>query len=470
MMRMKRILQSVRFRLSLFAGRLSPLHIIPFSFFAAILAGTLLLLLPWASSPGSSTDFLTACFTATTSVCVTGLVVVDTYAHWSLFGQVVLLFLIQIGGLGIISAIALLMMVFHRKISLKNRTILRDALNLDSVSGTLRFLLGVFRGTLLVEGVGALFYAFSFVPACGWRKGLWYSVFHAVSAFCNAGIDILGPDSLMGYASDWYFLSVTMLLIITGGLGYVVWFDVRSTMKKSLRHRFSLRQMLTRLSEHSKLVLGMTLFLILGGAVFIFFAERTNPGTLGGKSFPDQLLGSLFQSVTFRTAGFAAMPQDKLTGVSCLAGYLLMFIGGSPIGTAGGVKTVTFFLVLLNAASYISDRNSAVVFRHSVPGELMRKAAAIVLVSFFSMLLLTLLLMSVSSVSMEDGLFEICSAIATVGLTRGLTPNLSTGGKWIVIIAMYLGRIGPISMALFFSRMRQENNLIHFGEGRFYVG
>ena len=466
---MNDISETGKIRSARFAGRLSPLHIIPLSFLAAILAGTLLLLLPWASS-GRPTDFLTALFTATTSVCVTGLVVVDTYAHWSLFGQVVILILIQLGGLGIISVISLLLMLFHRKISLKNRTLLRDAMNLDSVSGTLRFLLHVVRGTFLVEGIGALCYAFSFVPAYGWSKGLWYSAFHAVSAFCNAGIDLLGPDSLIRYASDGYVLFVTMILIVMGGLGYVVWFDVQHTVKKSLRRRYSPRQMLARFSEQSRLVLLLTFFLILIGTVVVFLAERTNPETLGGMSLPDQLMGSLFQSVTFRTAGFAAIPQDKLTGVSCMAGDILMFIGGSPTGTAGGVKTVTFFLVFLNVFSYISNRDSAVIFKNRVSEELMRKAAAIVFVSLASTLLLTMALMAVSSVSMEDGLFEICSAIATVGLTRGLTPNLNAGGKWIVIAAMYLGRIGPISMALFFSRAKPEKNLIHFADGRFFVG
>ena len=457
-------------RLLRLTGRLSPLHIIPLSFLAAIAVGTLLLLLPWASSGAGPTDFLTALFTATTSVCVTGLVVVDTYAHWSLFGHVVILILIQIGGLGIVSAISLLLVLFHKKISLKNRTLLRDSMNLDSVTGTLRFLLYVVRGTFLVEGIGAVCYAFAFVPSFGWGKGLWYSVFHAVSAFCNAGIDLLGPDSLIGYASDRYVLTVTMLLIITGGLGYVVWYDLRNTVKKGLRHRYSPRQTFVRLSEQSRLVLALTFSLILIGAVIIFLAERANPQTLGGKSFPDQLMGSLFQSVTFRTAGFAAVPQDKLTGVSCLAGYLLMFIGGSPTGTAGGVKTVTIFLVILNSFSYISNRDSAVIFKSRVSEEMMRKAAAIVFVSMASTLLLTMALMAVSSVSLEDGLFEICSAVATVGLTRGLTPSLNTGGKWIVIVSMYLGRIGPISMAFFFSRLKRETHPVHYAEGRFFVG
>ena len=450
--------------------RLGPVHIIPLSFLAAILIGTLLLMLPPASSDGRATGFLTACFTSTTSVCVTGLVVVDTFAHWSSFGQVVILVLIQLGGFGVVSAVSLIMLVSHRKFSLKDRKLLQDALNLDSTSGVLRFLRNVVKGTLLVEGFGAFLYSFIFIPAYGWGKGIWFSVFHAVSAFCNAGIDILGPDSLISYASNRFLLGVTMILIVLGGLGYVVWFDILSGVKNGFRRRYSFRQTFIRLHEHTRLVLILTFALILAGAGVIFLAERTNPGTIGGRPLGDQLYGSLFQSVTFRTAGFAAVPQENLTDISCLAGYLLMFIGGSPVGTAGGIKTVTFFLVIMNAVSYIGDNDSAVIFRRRVSEDLMRKAAAIALVSLASTLLLTTLLIAVSQVSLKDALYEICSALATVGLSRGLTQGLTIPGKWIVLFSMYLGRIGPISMALFFTRQKPDRNRISFAEGRFYVG
>ena len=450
--------------------RLTPVHIIPLSFLAAILAGALLLTLPAASAAGRATDFLTACFTSATSVCVTGLVVVDTFAHWSRFGQVVILILIQLGGFGIVTAVSLIMLIAHKKFTLNDRKLLMNALNLDTTTGVLRFLMQAVKGTFLVEGFGAFLYAFCFIPAYGWGKGIWFSVFHAVSAFCNAGIDILGPDSLISYASNRFLLSVTMMLIILGGLGYVVWFDILSGVKNGFRRGYSVRQTFTRLHEHTRLVLVLTLLLILAGAGVVFLAERNNPGTLGGKTPGDQLFGSLFQSVTFRTAGFAAVPQENLTDISCLAGYLLMFIGGSPVGTAGGIKTVTFFLVIMNAVSYIGERNSVVIFNRRVSEDLMRKAAAIVLVSAASVLLLTVLLIAASSVSLKDGLYEICSALATVGLSRGLTQGLTSLGKWIVLFSMYLGRIGPISMALFFTRQKPMDSRISFAEGRFYVG
>ena len=450
--------------------RLSPVHIIPLSFLLAIAVGTLLLLLPAASAEGAETDFLTALFTSTTSVCVTGLVVVDTYAHWSLFGKVVILILIQLGGLGIVTAISMVMLFLRRRFSLRSRTLLLDALNLDSRLGLLSFLARIFKWTLIVEGLGAALYCFAFIPRFGPVKGIWVSVFTSISAFCNAGIDIIGPDSLHGYAGSPLVLIVTMGLIVLGGLGYIVWFDLGRCAKDAIHFRFSPRQALRRLGEHSRLVLRLTLWLILLGAVLIFLAEYRNPDTLGNMSPGGKVLNSLFQSVTFRTAGFYAVPQEKLGTFSCLVGYLWMFIGGSPIGTAGGVKTVTMFLVLANAISYTNARKATTLFRRRISDELMQKAAAIVMISFLTMFVSALLLLAFEPVSMTDGLFEAVSAVATVGLSRGLTPSLHTAGRLVIIATMYLGRIGPISMALFLARPKPGKNSVTYGEGKFYVG
>ncbi|MBR3475330.1 MAG: potassium transporter TrkH [Oscillospiraceae bacterium] len=450
--------------------RLSPVHIIPLSFLLAIAVGTLLLLLPAASAEGAETDFLTALFTSTTSVCVTGLVVVDTYAHWSLFGKVVILILIQLGGLGIVTAISMVMLFLRRRFSLRSRTLLLDALNLDSRLGLLSFLARIFKWTLIVEGLGAALYCFAFIPRFGPVKGIWVSVFTSISAFCNAGIDIIGPDSLHGYAGSPLVLIVTMGLIVLGGLGYIVWFDLGRCAKDAIHFRFSPRQALRRLGEHSRLVLRLTLWLILLGAVLIFLAEYRNPDTLGNMSPGGKVLNSLFQSVTFRTAGFYAVPQEKLGTFSCLVGYLWMFIGGSPIGTAGGVKTVTMFLVLANTISYTNARKATTLFRRRISDELMQKAAAIVMISFLTMFVSALLLLAFEPVSMTDGLFEAVSAVATVGLSRGLTPSLHTAGRLVIIATMYLGRIGPISMALFLARPKPGKNSVTYGEGKFYVG
>ena len=450
--------------------RISPVRVIPLSFFLAILAGTLLLIIPAASAPGEKTDLITALFTSTTSVCVTGLVVTDTYAHWSPFGQLIILLLIQIGGLGVVSVGSMIMLAGKKKFSFGERKLLSDSLNVDKRRGLLSFLIRIFRGVFLVEGVGAVLYAVKFVPLLGFGKGLWASVFHAVSAFCNAGMDVVGKNSMMDFRESPYLMCVTMILIILGGLGFVVWFDLLDGIRSGIRRRFGISVKPGRLSEHSKLVLVMTAILLLAGTAGILAAEYHNPGTLGNMSLPGKILNSLFQSVTFRTAGFSSVPQENLKEISCAFGCILMFIGGSPVGTAGGVKTVTVFLILMNAYSYIKGKKESIIFHRKVSEEIMRKAAAIVIVSFSAVCVMTLLLLSRGGIAFTDALYEIVSALGTVGLSRGLTPSLDTAGKIIVIISMYLGRIGPISMAIFFVKPSGTENRLRHAEGNFYVG
>ena len=308
------------------------------------------------------------------------------------------------------------------------------------------------------------------VPRFGFAHGVWTSVFTAVSAFCNAGIEVLGPDSLVPYRNNPLVLIVTMILIITGGLGYVVWFDLYSKTKAGMKQSYSAAQIRKSYSEHTKLVLTLTFLLILLGACVIFAAEYNNPQSLGELSFPLKLLNSVFESVTLRTAGFAAFSQSALRDSSCLTAYFLMFIGGSPIGTAGGVKTTTFFLFVLNTVSYIKGKNSAHVYKRSVSSEQLMKATAIVQVSMGTILVLTMLLVSTNPVGIEDGLFEVVSACATVGLTRGVTPMLNTAGKLIITLAMYLGRIGPITMAIFLAGGKKEEPDVHYSEGDFIIG
>ena len=451
-------------------SRISSVHLIPLSFLVAILTGTALLMLPVSSAAGTSAGFLTALFTATTSVCVTGLVVVDTFSYWSRFGHVVILFLIQAGGLGIISVVSMMMLLTRKKFSLGDRLLLQDSLNLTTGKDVLVFLRRVLIGTFLFEGIGAAAYAMVFIPAYGLGAGLWYSLFHAVSAFCNAGIDILGSNSLVNYQSHPFVLSVTMMLIIMGGLGYVVWFDIASRIRKGRRRHLTARQIVKRFSEHTKLVLNVTGILLISGMLIFLVSEYNNPQTLGPMPLPEKILNSLFESVTLRTAGFASFPQEEMNEVSCLAAYLIMFIGGSPVGTAGGVKTVTMFLVFASAAAYIRGSREGVLFNRSISEEIMRKAAAVVTVSALTVMSLTFLLLAVEKVSLTDGLFEVISACATVGLSRGLTSSLSSGGRLIIILAMYLGRIGPISMAIFFTGQKDGKKGIHYAEGNYFVG
>ena len=451
-------------------NRISPVQLIPLSFLVAIAVGTLLLLLPFSTAPSEHTGFLTALFTATTSVCVTGLVVADTYAHWSVFGQAVILILVQIGGLGVIAVASMLMLVWKKKFYLGDRMLLGDSLNIDKRKGVLSFLRRIFKGVFIVEGVGAGLYAIRFIPLLGVSKGIWASVFQSVSAFCNAGMDIVGPNSMMDFADSPFLMCLTMALIILGGLGFVVWFDLLDGIRSGFKSGFSPVKVFKRLSEHSRLVLILTLVLTVFGALFVFAAEFSNPDTMGNMSIPGKILNSFFQSVTFRTAGFASVPQEKLTELSCTVGYVLMFIGGSPVGTAGGVKTVTVFLFFMNAMSYIKGRKENVIFQKRVSEEQMRKASAIVFVSMITEFVMVSLLIACEGIPLTDAMYEIVSALGTVGLTRAITPTLNTLGRIVVIVSMYLGRIAPISMAVFFSKGSSPANTIRHSEGTFYVG
>lgn len=450
--------------------KISSVQLIPFSFLAAILIGALILMLPISSAAGTWTNPLVALFTATTSTCVTGLVVVDTFSYFSVFGQVIILGLIQIGGLGIITVISMIMLITQKKFSLGDRKMLQDSLNLNTDVGILKILIRISKDVFKVEAVGALLYAISFVPEYGVGRGLWYSVFHSISAFCNAGIDIIGTRSLMDYKSNPLVMCTTMILIVLGGLGYVVWFDMSENIKAGIRHRFTPVQIVKRFNEHTKLVLSVTGALIVTGAVFFFFAEYGNAGTIGELSLFDKIINSFFESVTLRTAGFCSFPQQNMTDFSCVMSYFLMFIGGSPIGTAGGVKTVTIFLALMNVISYIREDNQTVLFHHRATEESMRKATVIVSVAAFTIIVLTLLLIVTNPINLQDGLYEVISASATVGLSRGLTSSLNTVGRIIIIVAMYLGRIGPISLAIFFAGRKNHKTKCRYTEGNFFVG
>lgn len=448
----------------------SSIRLIPLSFLLTILTGAILLTLPVSSATGSATDFITALFTATTSVCVTGLVVVDTFSHWSLFGHIVILVLIQLGGLGVISVLSMLMLITQRKFSLSNRKILQDSLNLNTDVGVLKFLKRVFRGTIATELAGAALYSYAFVPEFGFVKGLWISLFNSVSAFCNAGIDIMGPDSLERFQEDPYVLGITMVLIIMGGLGFVVWFDISNTTRSGLARRFNPIQIFKRFNEHTKVAITVTFFLIISGAICFYASEYDNPFTIGRLGQRDRIINCLFQSVTLRTAGFCTFPQENLSGISCIIADILMFIGGSPMGTAGGIKTVTFFLMLLWILSYIRAKDKTIIFKRKVNDELMHKATVVVILAMFNVIILTLLLLAVNPMSAEDALFEIISGSGTVGLTRGITSTLNNHGRLVVIAAMYLGRIGPVSMALFFTNGRPRKRVNDYLEGKFYVG
>ena len=427
------------------------------SFLIGIIIGSVLLTLPISSANGKSVPYIDALFTATTSVCVTGLVTLPTVTTWSVFGQIIILILIQIGGLGIITIMSAIMIGMNQRLGLKSRILLQDAFNLNSMSGVVVFLKKVISGTFLVEGIGALLYMTVFIPKYG-ARGIWISVFNSISAFCNAGIDIMSENSLCDYATNPMINITTSLLVILGGIGYVVWWDVIHVIKNFHRHKL---KSFARLTLHSKIALSATGILLLGGAILFFVFEYNNPLTLKDLSLPDKIQIALFQSVTTRTAGFASVPQENLTNASSVVSLMLMFIGGSPVGTAGGVKTVTFVVLIFAALSAIKNEDDVALFSRRIEKQAISKAVAVITVSFMIMFISTVLLSAVTDARILDIAYETVSATATVGLTRNLTSSLNMWGKIIIIFTMYLGRVGPISLLIAFNLKREKKNIIN---------
>ena len=438
---------------------LSTTQIIMISFLCVILLGSLLLSLPVSSANGEPIPYIDALFTATTATCVTGLVTLTTATAWSLFGQAVILLLIQVGGLGIITVLAGVMLALHRRMGLTERLLLQDSFNLNSLSGLSGFLGRVIIGTFAVEAAGALLYMIVFIPEFG-PRGIWYAVFNAVSAFCSAGMDVIGENSLMNYATNPLVNTVTTLLIVLGGLGFPVWWDILRVMSLSVRKRNP--RFLSHLTLQSKMALTATAILLFGGGLIILLLENHNPATLGGLSFFDKVQVALFQSVTTRTAGFATVDQAALTPATTALCLILMFIGGSPVGTAGGVKTVTVLVLAAYAFSTIRGKREVGLFNRCIPRDVLRKSVAVVGMSFLIAAVSTLLLAAVTpDCELTDILYETVSATATVGLSRNLTPTLTTAGKIIVAVTMYLGRVGPISLAVAFGVSKENQNIVN---------
>lgn len=425
-------------------------------FLGAIIAGTLLLSLPFASSDGQCTAFIDALFTAVTSVCVTGLTTVSVYEHWNFFGQFVILILMQLGGLGVVTFSTIFLMVFGKRITLKNRLLIQSAYGLETLSGLLRMTSRILKGTLIVEGLGALAYYIHLIPVKGWVNGLWCAIFQSVSAFCNAGMDVLGNTSLFEYRDDVIMNLITCALIILGGIGFPVWWNIIEVNREIRTRDKNKSRALLKLSLHTKLVCTTTLILLAGGTILTLILEYNNPETIGQLPFGNKLLASFFQSVTTRTAGFYTIPQESLNSSTAMVQLILMFIGGSPSGTAGGIKTVTIGVIIISTIAIIRDSREAEAFGRRISEEYLRKALAVALVSIATFMTATILLAAVQQSALIDTLYETVSATATVGLSRGLTTQLNTGGKIIIICCMYLGRIGPISLALLFNSSRKE--------------
>lgn len=431
--------------------RWNTVRIVAAGFLGVILLGGFLLWLPICNQ--EPIDFIDALFTSTTAVCVTGLVTVTPATQFTLLGKGILLLLIQIGGLGVIACIAIFFFLLRKKVTLKERVILHEAYNSDRIGGIVGMVKKVILGTFVVEGAGAIAYAFQFVPEYGVVRGIGYSIFHAVSAFCNAGIDILGEDSLSRYVGNPLVNITTMLLIILSGIGFTVWYDVLEKIQKIHRHELPRKWWFTRLRLHSKIAVITTLVLIVAGTAGIFLMEYHNPDTIGGMSVGQKIMASMFQSVTTRTAGFLTVPQVSLRTETKLLSCVLMFIGGSPGGTAGGVKTTTVAMLLLICLSFVRGGEDVECFGRRISSANMRAGISVVMVSLLTGLagIIAITVIEPESVALIDIIYEVTSAVGTVGLTANLTPELARASQAVIMLLMYMGRLGPITLMLLFA-------------------
>lgn len=450
---------------------LKTIQMIGLGFLILIFIGSICLSLPIAAQNGEATPYIDALFTATTSSCVTGLVTVVTGEHWSFFGQLVILIMIQMGGLGVVSFTTLVLIIAGKRIKLKQRLLIQEAYGFDTLTGLVRMVKKMFKGTLIAEGLGAVGYAFIYIPRYGFFKGMWVSVFTAVSAFCNAGMDLMGANSLMDYVTHPWMNVVTTTLIILGGLGFIVWWDIAAMLRRVLVEKMDWRLSVRRMSIHSKLVLVSTALLIVSGMMVFLITEWNNPLTMGSLTVGEKILASLFQSVTLRTAGFVSISQSGLKTASALVGCVLMFIGGAPGGTAGGVKVATVALLAFAVISQIAGKEDVELGGRRIRNENVMKALCVVLLQVFFLIISTFMLCCFESDKpLIAIMYETFSALGTVGLTMGITECLSLGGKLTLIATMYFGRLGPISMAMLLnSGTKKKRGHRQLPEGKIYV-
>ncbi|UQK59514.1 TrkH family potassium uptake protein [Fenollaria massiliensis] len=433
-------------RKKLFKDKLNPPQVLALGFLSLILIGSILLNLPIASSSGSSIGYVNSLFTSASAVCVTGLTVLNTARDFTPFGQVIIITLIQFGGLGIMTLATVGYIIMGKKISFKERLMIKEQLNTESIQGIVKLTKKVIGYTFFLEMMGSLLLALRFVPMFGFEKGLAFSIFHAISAYCNAGFDIFG-DSLIIFQNDYYVLLILSLLIILGGLGFTVYADLLAKDK------------LRKLTLHSKVVLIMTGSLLIIGTLSFLLFESSNPGTLGSMNFPSRLANSFFQSVSPRTAGFYSVDMSKIRETTIFSTIMLMFIGGSPGSTAGGIKTTTFACLLLTTISVVKGEEDVNCLNRRLPFETIKRAVSIFLIGlaivFSTAIILTI---TDSSLKFINLLFESTSAFGTVGLSAGITDKLSTLGRLVITLTMYIGRVGPLTMAYAFAKRNKKRD------------
>lgn len=429
---------------------ISQTQFIAYGFFLIIMTGTLLLMLPVSSRDGQVEPFLNCLFTATSATCVTGLVVVDTYQYWTLFGQLVIILMIQVGGLGFVTIGVTILLMMGRKIGLADRGLLKDSVNTLEIGGIVRLTKLIVKGTLLIEGVGALLLAIRFIPELGFAEGVFYGIFHSISAFCNAGFDLMGRfeaySSLTRYADDWLINLTVISLILVGGLGFVVWRDL-------YQKRFHFR----KYTLHTKMVMTALLVLVTVPALLFWLLERN--GVLAGMSGSGQFFGSLFAAVTPRTAGFNTTDVAAMGDAGKLLTLVLMLIGGNPGSTAGGVKTTTIMVLLFYIVSMIQHREGVNIYGRRLEDGIIEKAAVVFTLTLTMAVTASFLICAVDNLPLSDVLLETFSAVDTVGMSTGITRETGAFSRIVLILLMYSGRIGSLSFALAFTDKRQKSSI-----------
>ena len=452
-------------RVSNIVNKMETTQIMVIGFAIVILIGAILLSMPISTQNGESIGFLDALFTSTSAVCVTGLIAVDTSTYWSFFGQLIIITLIQIGGLGFMTVTTLFSLIIKKRINLKERLLIQESLNQIDLSGLVKLTRYILLTTFFIEGTGALLLSTVFIPQFGILNGIWYSIFHAISAFCNAGFDLMGvvsgPFSSLTYYVNNFTITITIsLLIILGGIGFPVILDVIRNKK------------LSKLTIHSKVVLFSTIVLIAFGMLFILLLEYNNPNTLGKLGFGGKILASLFQSITIRTAGFNTIDLAAMRESSIFVMIILMFIGASPASTGGGIKTTTIATLILTVKSFILEKQDIEVCKRRISETTVKKSLGIFLIGITIVVMGTLIIsITDPDFSLLEVEFEVVSAIATVGLSIGGSPNLSVLGKIFIMLFMFMGRVGSLTIFMALASRGVKNNPpIRYPEGKIIVG
>nr|WP_300092165.1 TrkH family potassium uptake protein [Sedimentibacter sp.] len=438
----------------------NPYMVFFLGFATIILIGATLLTLPVASQSGRSVGFVNALFTATSATCVTGLVVVNTASHWTVFGKTVIVILIQVGGLGVMTMTAMISFFIGKRMSLKTRVFIMEERNVDELQGVVRLTKNILIFTFVIELIGAILFSTVFIRDYGVTKGIGFSIFHAVSSFCNAGFDLIG-NSMINYVDNPIITLAVCGLIVIGGIGYYVFWDVYETKKFHM------------LTLHSKLVILITAILLIGGTIMMFALEHNNPETMGNLSLSGKIQASIFQAVNPRTAGFNSIPIEKIRMSTAFFTIFLMFIGGSPASTAGGIKTTTFGVLIVSFYNLVKGKRDFEVFERRITPDTTIRAAAILMISLMLVIIVSFVLAiteEATGFDFLDMLFETVSAFATVGLSKGLTPYLSNAGKLILSLVMLIGRVGPMTVAYAFLKQNKNIGNYTYPEGKVIIG